>query len=211
MPLTRFRGLDEDSRLALRRLATIWRDSPTRPSIGGAEALRWHSVVEQWVRDRTMPLLIQRPRGSRGRPIRHTGGRMLVPVDHSPAMYLLSLALLGRRPSLEELRQALEDGRMPVALRLTPEEERWARYQGTIDTMDAPNLFDLGYSLCHVTQVGLRRGPLLERTEVELVAHSLLLMSPVNTFVVPKEYSGLGHLPEFIDEMDDARAFAAGA
>lgn len=50
-----------------------------------------------------------------------------------------------------------------------------------------------------------------ERTEAELLAHSLLLLSPVNMFVVPKEYAGLGELPEFVDEMDDARSFVARA
>jgi hypothetical protein len=77
--------------------------------------------------------------------------------------------------------------------------------------MDAPNLNELGYSVCHITHVGLRRVPLEERTEVELLAHSLLFLSPVNMFVVPKEYAGLGELPEFVDEMDDARSFAARA
>ena len=75
--------------------------------------------------------------------------------------------------------------------------------------MDAPTLLGLGYSLCHVTHVGLRRGTLEERTETELIAHSLLFLSPVNMFLVPKEYASLGELPEFIDEMDDARSFAA--
>ena len=78
-----------------------------------------------------------------------------------------------------------------------------------VSEMDAPNLNQLGYTVRHITHVGLRRVPLQERTEIELVVHSLLFLSPVNMFVVPKEYAGLSELPEFIDEMDDARAFAA--
>jgi hypothetical protein len=209
MPLSRFIGLDEYSRGALRRLASNWRESPTRPSVSGPDALAWHKLIEDWVRDRTLPLLIRRPRYGRGREITHSCGRVLVPTDDSPAMYLLSLAMERRRPSLAVLREALHSGRMPIAGTLTDEERRQARYFGTVTGMDAPNLAELGYSLCHVTHVGLRRVPLEERTEVELVAHSLLFLSPVNMFVVPKEFAGLGELPEFIDEMDDARSFAA--
>ena len=62
MPLTRFNGLDEYSRVALRRLASHWRESPTRPQITGHDALVWHSLIQDWVEDRTMPLLIRRPR-----------------------------------------------------------------------------------------------------------------------------------------------------
>jgi hypothetical protein len=208
LPLQRFNGLDEFSRVALRRLASNWRESPMRPNITGYDALVWHGVLQEWVRDRGMPLLIRRPRYGRGREIAHASGRILVPTDDSPAMYLLSLAMEHRRPSRGALQSALETGRLPIATALTKEERSRARYTGTIGDMDAPNLNGLGYSVCHITHVGLRRVPLEERTEVELVAHSLLFLSPVNMFVVPKEYAGLGELPEFIDEMDDARSFA---
>lgn len=211
MALTRFTGLDEYSRVALRRLASNWRESPTRPHVSGFDALRWHAVLQDWVRNRDMPLLVRRPRLGRGREMRHRSGRILVPTDDSSAMYLLSLAMERRTPDCGTIRDALVSGRMPVAGALTDEERAQARYTGTVTTMDAPNLNELGYSVCHITHVGLRRVPLEERTEVELVAHSLLFLSPVNMFVVPKEYAGLGELPEFVDEMDDARSFAARA
>ena len=211
MPLTRFNGLDEYSRVALRRLASHWRESPTRPQITGHDALVWHGLIQDWIEDRTMPLLIRRPRYGRGREVAHPSGRILVPTDDTPAMYLLSLAMEHRRPSPGGLQKVLEAGRLPVASSLTEDERKQARYTGTLEEMDAPNLHELGYSVCHISQVGLRRVPLQERTEVELVAHTLLFLSPVNMFVVPKEYEGLGELPEFIEEMDDARSFAARA
>lgn len=208
MTLTPFNGLDEYSRVALRRLASNWRESPNRPFVAGHDALAWHSLLYDWVHDQSLPILVRRPRGGRGREIAHPSGRILVPTDDSPAMYLLSLAMERRRPSHASLRDALENGRMPIATALTREERRHARYTGSVDQMDAPNLSELGYAVCHVTQVGLRRMALEERSEAELMAHSLLFLSPVNMFVVPKEYAGLGTLPEFIDEMDDARSFA---
>ena len=38
MSLTRFNGLDEYSRAALRRLASNWRESPQRPVVSGQDA-----------------------------------------------------------------------------------------------------------------------------------------------------------------------------
>jgi hypothetical protein len=207
MTITRFPGLDEYSRVALRRLATNWRDSPTRPSVSGHDALAWHRLVQDWVEDPCLPLLVRRPGAGRGREIVHPSGRVLVPVDYSPALYLLSLAIEGRRPTLDQLLGALRDGRMPVAACLANEERDQARYSGTLESMDAPNLINLGFALCHVTHIGLRRLPLEKRALQELTAHSLLFLSPVNMYVVPREYAGLGELPEFVDEMDDARSF----
>ena len=208
MPLSPFSGLDEFSRIALRRLASNWRQSPTRPVVDGRDALAWHSTLQSWVHDPSMPLLVHRPRDGRGREIFHPSGRVLIPTDHAPAHYLLSLAIDHRRPTRDSLKLALEADRFPIAVSLTAAERANARYTGTLAAMDAPNLHELGYSFCHVTRVGLRRMPLEQRTEVELIAHSLLFLSPVNMFVVPKEFAALGHLPEFVDEMDDARCFA---
>jgi len=211
LPLTRFNGLDGSSRLALRRLAYNWRDSPARPQITAHDALAWHKHIQQWVEDRRMPLLIRRPRYGRGREILHPSGRILIPTDDSPAMYLLSLAMEHRSPRAGALQEALESGRLPVASTLTDDERAVARYTGTLAGIDVANLDDLGYSICHIAQVGLRRIPLHERTEVELMAHSLFFLSPVNMFVIPREFEGLGGLPEFVDEMDDTRTFAANA
>ena len=208
MTLSRFTGLDDHSRDALRRLASSWRDSPTRPSVSGHDALAWHSLIQEWVQDRNLPLLVRRPRDGRGREIIHSHGRILIPTDDAPARYLLSLAMQRRAPSRQTLYDALRDGRMPIATTLSPGERTHARYTGTIATMDAPDLSSLGYKMSHITQIGLRRMPLNFRTEIELIAHTLLFLSPINMFVVPKEYAGVSELREFVDEMDHPSSFA---
>lgn len=209
MRLARFSGLDGFSRESLRRLAENWRESPARPCVSGKMALAWHQRVSEWVNDPDAPLLVRYGKGHRGEIVPHPCGRVIVIVDDAPAYYFLSLALEERLPTVAQLRRNIEEGRFPVARSLTQAERFDARYSGTLDSMDAPDLRELGYALCHVTQIGLRRGTLIERSPVELLAHSLLLLSPINSYVVPRQYGGLGELPEFVDEMDDARSFAA--
>lgn len=209
MRLARFAGLDGFSRESLRRLAENWRESSARPCVSARMALAWHQRVSEWVNDPDAPLLVRYGRGHRGEVVPHPGGRVIVIVDDAPAYYFLSLALEERLPTVAELRRDLEDGHLPIARSLTQTERFGARYTGTLESMNAPDLRELGYSLCHVTQIGLRRGALIERNPVELLAHSLLLLSPINSYVVPRPYCGLGELPEFAGEMDDARAFAS--
>lgn len=182
-----------------------------RPRVSAEMALAWHDIIYDWVKDRQAPLLIRRGHRQRGRMVQHPTGRRVVMTDDAPAHYILSLALEGRTVHHSELLSALIDSRMPVARSLQFEEREAADYTGTLATMDAPNLHKLGYEVCHVTHVGVRRGSLEARTDVELLAHSLLLLSPVNMFHVPKGYAGVGATAEFIEEMDDARTFAATA
>ncbi|MBM3784227.1 MAG: hypothetical protein FJW30_07685 [Acidobacteria bacterium] len=212
MHLERFSGLDDYSRVALRRLASNWRESPARPAVPGDVALRWHARVLEWVHDPSVPLLIARGSGNRGACVLHEkSGRNLLSVDDAPSEYLMTLALRGRILEIPEMMERLRDGRMPVARRLSAMERPGADYTGTLDSMDGPDLASLGYSIRHVTQVGVRNGGLQERAEVELIAHSLLLLSPINAFVVPLAYAAIAELPEFIAEMDDARTFHVAA
>lgn len=208
MRLERFPGLDDYSRVALRRLASHWRDSPARPAVPGEIALRWHARILEWVHEPTAPLLVERGRGNRGTAIQHRkSGRVVVPVDDAPAIYIVTAALENRILELDELTRRLQAGQMPVARQLRQLERSCAQFQGTLESMDLPNLTTLGYSIRHVTHVSLRQGDLQDLTEVELIAHSILLLSPINIFVVPKAYSAIAAMPEFVEEMDDARTF----
>ena len=57
-----------------------------------------------------------------------------------------------------------------------------------------------GWKLCHIEPVGLgRRGETVELPLNEIEDHFRRLMSPRNMFVVPKNRSGLGELPEMLE------------
>lgn len=207
MHLPRFTGLDLDSRNTIRRLASSWRDSPARPRINASLALSWHRSLEHWVRDRELPLLIRRPSLGRGRQILHPEGRTLLITDDAPAEYFFAKAAAGEEPSPDEWRRLLLNGSLPVGRNLTRAERACADHRCTLASIGSPDFASLGYSICHVTHVGIDRGPLASLTEQELMAHSIFQLSPVNVYLVPRAYSHLAVLPEFIDEMDDARGF----
>ncbi len=90
-----------------------------------------------------------------------------------------------------------ERDQIPVALALEKSEKGVATYKCCLPGRG--NLNKRGWKLCHIEGVGL-----LERKETgELPIEKLedrfrKLLSPRNMFVVPKDRSGLGELPEMI-------------
>lgn len=183
----------------LREIAEQWLISNERPRVAEDVLEAWDRLIEDWIEDADLPLLI-RASGSRGKPFAHVTGRELVCADNSPANWALSNALKGRAPALGEVREWLASGRLPLACALTRDERASARYPGALRAyMDPPNLNVAGWTICHAHDIGIgRRGGSLEDLSVQrLLRHFRLFLHPRNLFVVPKQHGCLGETPEF--------------
>jgi len=188
----------------LRQLALVWKDSNHRPAVESLALQHWTDLIEGWIADETLPLLVRKT-GMRGSVIAHKTGRDLVPVDNAPANWVLSSALAGKRPTLAEVIDDLEASRLPIAMMLKKAEREAARYLGTQRAkMDPPNLNTLGYKVCHIEPVGLGKLQLQTEPITTLAEHMRLFLSPKNMFVVPKTHAGLGELPEFLAAFSNA-------
>lgn len=121
-----FTGFADDTEQRLMELAAAWEASPQRPRVKTEMLRYWDDLVRQWVADADMPLPV-RKRGLRGNVTPHAvTGRPLLCVDNAPANWCMSNALLGNRPTIQGVRRALEDGRLPVAKVLTDTEREMA-------------------------------------------------------------------------------------
>lgn len=193
-----------DVSVALRNAAKVWRVSSARPHPTGDIIDRWSALVNEWINDEDMPLLIRRS-GSRGSVTMHICGRALVVTDNAPANFVYSAALNDFVPDLPLVRLLLEAAKLPVAMMLPPSELNAATYRGTQPNSDsrAPNLNQLGWKVCHVRPVGLKvRGDIANLPIDHLRAASLRFLNPVNMFLVPKN-SGWGEVSEFIEEFSN--------
>ncbi|MFH1464655.1 MAG: hypothetical protein ABIO70_09735 [Pseudomonadota bacterium] len=191
-------GLPEELREHLRVLARQWRDSPARPRPSPEVEAHWDTLIAAWVQDPRCPLLVRRS-GDRGSEYRHRSGRAVVCVDNSPAHWTLACAIQGLQPSLDEVIEALESGRLPVVFALSKAEAaRLPRYRGVLArSPEARALNDGGWKVCHIRPVGLRtRGAVTTLPIGDLVAHCRNLLSPSNMFLVPNRHGGFGELPE---------------
>jgi hypothetical protein len=121
----------------------------------------------------------------------------VVAVDNSPPQWAYALALNRICPTLEEISTLQERDQVPVAMVFKKSEKEAATYKcsGGRDTLNTS-----GWKLCHIEPVGIgRRGETAEVPLDEIEDHFRKLMSPRNMFVVPKNRSGLGELPEMLE------------
>jgi hypothetical protein len=111
-------------------LGVKWANDPVRPRISAEATSAWSALIAEWVADRTLPLLVRRFRGNRGSSVVGADGRMLIPVDNSPAQWAFAMAHSGSCPNLSEIMSLLESGSIPLAMALTTEERARAIYKG---------------------------------------------------------------------------------
>lgn len=158
----------------------------------------WNRLIDGWSVDLSLPLYVRKSANHRGSVISHPSGRRIVPTDNSPAQWAFAQAVLGKQPSLEDIRRLIEADQVPVAMALKAKERATARYSCTLGDDVSPNAF--GWKVAHVDSVGLTsRTSLLNHAEHTLRTHFRKLMAPRNMFAIPLRYAGLGELPEFRD------------
>jgi hypothetical protein len=183
----------------LREVGRLWASSKHRPRIQPEVKRHWDGLIDAWA-DSDLPLVVRKSSSLRGGAIAHSGGRSIIFADNSPAQWAFMRAFRGFKYSLEEISSQIESGRIPFAFATKRSEKSQMKYKGTLSAAD--NLNKRRWKLCHIDGVGLRSATLLEDFKIELlVNHFRLLLKPSNHFLVPLSWTGLGELPEVIDEV----------
>lgn len=179
----------------LRRFAETWARSPVRPRPTPECARYWDGLVEAWAADPQLPLFVRKVTNNRGHELQHESGRILIPVDNSPAHWAFGAALRGERPRLDDIAMLVAADRIPVAMVLAADEKRSARYRCTLARIATPN--GAGWKLAHIEPIGLAtRTPPARLSMESLQAHFVRLMRPSNMFLMPNGYAGLAEIPE---------------
>lgn len=182
----------------LRRLAVLWAREPSRARPTFELVEHWDRLINDWTSDLSLPFYIRKYNDNRGSILSHSSGRSLVPVDNSPAQWAFAQAVLGERPSLDDVRHLIAADKVPVAMMLRPKERAAATYSCTLGKAVNPNTY--GWKVAHVDAVGLSsRSDILDLPADVLESHFRKLMAPRNMFAIPLRYTGLGELPEFRD------------
>jgi hypothetical protein len=180
---------------AITAIALRWRDSPLRPRPEESVIRAWTSLLQEWVEHAQLPLLVRKHHKNRGQLIPHASGRLLVPVDNTPAHWVLRRALLGECPRIGDLVDAFAGDGLPVAMAMNSAESQQARYRK--GSRAERELNALGWKVCHAHGIGMRTpGPIESATIGALQSHFLAFMNPGNMFLVPKVWAGFGELPE---------------
>lgn len=183
----------------LREVGKLWAESKFRPRVQVDITQHWEALIDAWA-DSDLPLIIRKSSGVRGGAITHSGGRTIILADNSPAQWAFMRAFQGFLYSLDNIREQLENGKIPFAFATKRSEKSQMKYTATLSSAD--NLNKRGWKLCHIDGVGLRSATRIEDFSLErLVTHFRLLLKPSNHFLVPLPWAGLGELPDVIDEI----------
>lgn len=179
---------------ALNLVATLWHNSPHRPTIAEDVLLAWDELLVAWVRDATMPLIVRSSKAAPGSEVIHQTNRVLIPSDNSPAQWAITLAERGETPNLEQVRQALLSDSIPFAMAIKAANKSKTKYFCNLDKLgNNPN--KRNWKVGHIVPVGMKlRGDLHELPIRNLQTHFLDLMSPRNMYVVPKAWAGLSEI-----------------
>jgi len=185
------------TRQAIYELGIKWASDPARPRISPAALNAWGGLIEGWIAEPRLPLLVRKHRNNRGALIQGVGGRILVPTDNSPAQWAFAVAHSGICPKVHEINGLLERGELPIAMILKTEERSAATCKGVrgncLGTSDA------GWKLAHIEGVALGgRGGIESYPLAVIEDHFRRFMSPANMLVVPAEWSGLAEVEAFV-------------
>jgi len=197
----------EDFNRLLNKISEYWYKSNERPKLSKKVLKHWDGLIEDWANDDEMPLLIRKSSQGRGSIHNHKEtGRKLIPTDNTPAKWIFSEAYLkGSNVQMNDIKKMVNKKEIPIALALHKKERRNATFTNTKGYL---NLNKYNWKLCHIDGVGLRKRKKIDDFPIdELKKHFKLFLSPSNMFLIPKELSGLGEIPNMLKCMEKIRHY----
>ena len=138
---------------ALQQIAIAWANHPMRPKPTAEVLEHWDKLIADWITDSSLPLFIRKAANNRGSVVSHSSGRTLIPCDNSPAHWALALAILGEMPVLSQVREMIDQDRIPIAMILKSQERAIAQFCCTLSQVVNPN--SAGWKVAHIHAVGI--------------------------------------------------------
>ena len=99
----------------IRAIGRVWATGEACPHIASPIIVAWDGLLEEWVDDVSLPLLVRKGSSIRGSVEVHESGRQIIPTDNSPAQWSCRLALRAIVPSLSQIRDMFRNDTIPVS------------------------------------------------------------------------------------------------
>lgn len=178
-----------------------WANCPERPAPSVEICKKWECLLQEWVKDKALPLFTRKTSKNRGHLIKHDSGRDIIPTDNSPAQWVFTRACENTCPEISDVRTWLTEPstnqEIPIAWILTSEEKKTRGYEMTLKKAMGVDVNIQGWKLGHIENIGLRKNGKLSSMNIEnLEKHHLAFLRPANMFVIPKQWAGLAEIRE---------------
>ncbi len=186
----------EEIRMKIKEIGILWHNSPNNPQIDAEVLEYWNNLIEEWIADKDMPLIIRKDIKKRGRSFIHPCGREIIVSDNTVAIWVYRNVLERTMFTLSQIKELLSQNEIPIVFMSTKEIKANAKYTKPLGR-DA--LSD--WKLCHIQPVGFNTYTSIEDLEIsDIEDHFRKYVNPNNMFVLPKEIGYLGEIDVFIEE-----------
>ncbi len=186
----------DDIRQKIKEIGLLWRNSPNNPSIDSELLRKWDKLIDEWIEDETMPLIIRKETSKRGESFMHPSGREIIVSDNTVAIWVFSNVLNGKVFTLSDIKECLKHNELPMVFMATKEIKENAKYTKPLGDYKL-----LNWKVCHVKSVGFNTNKSIEKLDIsEIKEHFRKYANPNNMFVLPKEIGYLGEIDVFINE-----------
>lgn len=186
----------EEIRMKIKEIGTLWHNSPNNPQIDIEVLRRWDNLIEEWITDKDMPLIIRKETNKRGQSFVHPCGREIIISDNTVAIWVYSNVLKGTVLTLSQIKELLRQKELPMVFMATKEIKANAKYTKPLGGYAMSD-----WKLCHIQPVGFNTNTSIEDLEIsDIENHFRKYVNPNNMFVLPKEIGYLGEIDVFIDE-----------
>ena len=186
----------EEIRMKIKELGTLWHNSPNNPQIEVDVLENWNNLIEEWIADKDMPLIIRKDTNKRGQSFVHPSGREVIVSDNTVAIWVYSNVLKGIVFTLSQIKELLSHKELPMVFMATKEIKANAKYTKPLGSYALSN-----WKLCHIHPVGFNTNTNIEDLKIyDIEDHFRKYVNPNNMFVLPKEIGYLGEIDVFIEE-----------
>lgn len=186
----------EEIRGKIREIGKLWRNSPNNPQIDDGVLRVWGDLIEEWIADEDMPLIIRKETNKRGQSFMHPCGREIVVSDNTVAIWVYSNVLKGKVFTLSRIKELLKLNEIPMVYMATEKIKANAKYTKPLGNNPLSN-----WKLCHIEPVGFNTKRVIEELDInDIKEHFRKYANPNNMFVLPKEIGCLGENDVFIEE-----------
>lgn len=186
----------DDIREKIKEIGRLWRNSPNNPQIDIEVLKKWDNLIEEWIADKDMPLIIRKETSKRGQSFVHSSGREIIVSDNTVALWVYGNVLKGTVFTLSQIKELLRQNELPMVYIATKEIKANAKYTKPLSSNALAN-----WKLCHIQGVGFNTNKSIENLEIsDIENHFRKYANPNNMFILPKEIGYLGEIDVFIDE-----------
>ena len=188
--------IGNDIREKIREIGRLWRMSEHNPRIDNDVLQNWEHVIDEWIADNNMPLIIRKNTNKRGQSFIHPSGREVIVSDNTFAIWVYYCVMNGKIYTLSQLKEMLSCNEIPIVFMQTKDILKNAKYTRPLGAYSLPE-----WKLCHIEPVGVNSNKSIEELDIrDIQNHFRKYANPCNMFVLPKEIGYLGEIQVFIDE-----------